>query len=64
MECLSQNICGASHTLNMETASEEYYEEPWGQLLAIEGGDDDRIPIIQRRFTIGRNKGCLLYYKL
>ena len=31
-------------------------EEPWGQLVALEGGSE-RIPIIGEKFTIGRRKG-------
>ena len=33
-------------------------EEPWGQLVAVEGcGDVDRFPFSNNEVTIGRSKG-------
>ncbi len=36
---------------------EDNYEEPWCQLISIEGRHEERIPIIEKRYIIGRNKG-------
>lgn len=32
-------------------------EEPWGLLVAKEGGEDERVPVLGKEFTIGRAKG-------
>ena len=37
--------------------SSQDLDEPWGQLVALEGGDETRIPIIRTEFTVGRKSG-------
>ena len=32
-------------------------EEPWGLLVAKEGSEDERVPLIGQEFIIGRAKG-------
>jgi len=39
-------------------------EEPWGLLVAKEGGDNERVPVLGKEFTIGRAKGSTFYKSL
>lgn len=32
-------------------------EEPWGLLVAKEGSEDERVPLIGQEFIVGRAKG-------
>ena len=32
-------------------------EEPWGLLVAEEGREDERVPVLGQEFIIGRAKG-------
>ena len=42
----------------MADSSDVDLEEPWGQLVAVEGcGDVDRFPFSNNEVTIGRSKG-------
>jgi len=47
-------------TLSVEnrrsSAMDDSLEEPWG-LLVKEGGEDERVPVLGKEFTIGRSKG-------
>ena len=36
-------------------------EEPWGLLVAKEGSEDDRVPLLGQEFIIGRAKGNASY---
>lgn len=36
-------------------------EEPWGQLISLVEGNEERIPIIDSKFTIGRGSGKCMH---
>ena len=42
-------------------SSQEDLEEPWGQLVSMSGGSEERIPIVGEKFTVGRSKGSISY---